>query len=163
MPDTLTPQTDADGNLTYEYSSVDGDVTSTIIFDENFEIIGEGIEDTNLGLDFSETVVVSDDGLTYTVAGTNTTAQTERTYSFVYDTSDDSFVSGTETIDGVTYNYAEDGSVTQSISVSSGVVLGSSELDKLPDSLVAETGDTYAVVDGNETTYIDDTGSIFRL
>ena len=75
----------------------------------------------------------------------------------------------TETIDGITYTYAADGTYTKA---NTGVVTDTNKLDptakeKIPEVLLADTGETYGVTGyiagsstDTETTYYNDLGAI---
>ena len=61
MPDSFSPNDNG-----YEYTIEDGGITTTVYFDDTFEIIGEAISDPDTGVSFSE--VITEDA----VAGTYT-------------------------------------------------------------------------------------------
>ena len=107
MPDSFSPNDNG-----YEYTIEDGGITTTVYFDETFEIIGEAISDPNNNVSFSEVITEDAGAGTYTVSGTNNTSQTNKSYTYTYNSADDSLVSGEETIDGVVYEYAADGSLS---------------------------------------------------
>ena len=107
MPDSFSPNDNG-----YEYTIEDGGITTTVYFDDTFEIIGEAISDPDTGVSFSEVITEDADAGTYTVSGTNNTSQTNKSYTYTYNSADDSLVSGEETIDGVVYEYAADGSLS---------------------------------------------------
>ena len=109
MPEGFISHSFADSSTGFKIEKTEGDITTTILFDNDLNVVGEAIENTATGISFSETKTVSADGKTYTLAGDNDTGQTDKSFSFVYNVADDSLVSGTETIDGITYTYAADG------------------------------------------------------
>ena len=101
----ILPSADIDGKGTAGFEYIDPNVsgaTVTYKFDASFEMVGETITYDN-GICFSETITDNGDG-TYTVAGTETTdsGADTRSYSFIYNTANDAFSSGTETINGNT-------------------------------------------------------------
>ncbi len=159
MPDSFNPDTTyQEGG--YAYTIEDGGITTTVYFDSTFEIIGEAISDPDTGVSFSEVITENDDG-TYTVSGTNNTSQTNKSYTYTYSSADDSLVSGQETIDGVVYEYAADGSLSSKSwdTDSLGSALSGDDLLGLPSSLIVAGGDTYGYLeslgDTEQTTYFD--------
>ena len=151
----------------YQDPSVAG-ATVTYKFDSSFEMVGESITYDN-GDVFSETVTDNGDG-TYTVSGSESTdsGNDTRSYSFIYNTADDSFSSGTETINGNTKTYDSSWSVTGETRDTSalGTALTDAQLTGVPASLKSSQtdGETYSSVEtftgGTETTFYDSTGAI---
>ena len=170
MPDSFDPTTLPSGDSGFEFVTVENGVTNTVYFNANGDVVGEAIEDPVAGIDFSETITEDVDGSgnptgTYTVAGTENTGQVSKTYSFIYNTSDDSLVSGQETIDGIVYDYDSSGNITKSKDTSaltSDLILSGDDLLAVPEVLRADGGgDTYAITEpitgtsDSETTYYD--------
>ena len=161
MPDSFS--TNENG---YEYTIEDGGITTTVYFDDTFEIIGEAISDPDTNVSFSEVITEDADAGTYTVSGTNNTSQTNKSYTYTYNSADDSLVSGEETIDGVVYQYAADGSLSSKSwdTDSLGSALTGDDLSGLPSSLIVVGGDTYGYLeslgDTEQTTYFDGSGTI---
>ena len=164
MSVNFTPKADIDGsgNAGFEYQdpNVTG-ATVTYKFDATFELIGESITYDN-GDVFSETVTDNGDG-TYTVAGSESTdsGNDTRSYSFIYNTADDTFSSGTETINGNTKAYNSSWTVTSETRDTSalGTALTDAQLTGVPESLKSSLsdGETYSSVEtftgGTETTF----------
>ena len=150
----------------YSYVITDGGITTTVYFDDTFEIIGEAIEDPATGVSFSEVSLMMKTQVHTLFQGTANTGQTNKSYTYVYNTDDDSQVSGEETIDGIVYSYNADGSLSSKSWDTSalGDPLIDDDLAGLPASLVVADGDTYGLTetfgDNTQTTYFDGAGTI---
>ena len=171
MSVNFTPKADIDGsgNAGFEYQdpNVTG-ATVTYKFDATFELIGRSIT-YDSGDVFSETVTDNRDG-TYTVAGSESTdsGNDTRSYSFIYNTADDTFSSGTETINGNTKAYNSSWTVTSETRDTSalGTALTDAQLTGVPESLKSAlsgsmtSSSVETFTGGTETTFYDSNGAI---
>ena len=78
MPEGFISHSFADNSTGFKIEKTEGDITTTILFDNDLNVVGEAIENTATGISFSETKTVSADGKTYTLAGDNDTGQTDK-------------------------------------------------------------------------------------
>ncbi len=164
---------DAGATTGYTYAITEGDVTNTITYDANFEQIGEAVVDSAAGTEFSNTVVVADDGSyvesgseKFTVAGSDETF--ERTFEFKYDSSG-ALTEGTEVVNGETIEYGADFAVTSVTADTSGLTALSEEArSALPAAMISSVAADASIFtstesfgdDFSETTYYDASGSI---
>ena len=164
---------DARATTGYTYAITEGDVTNTITYDANFEQIGEAVVDSAAGTEFSNTVVVADDGSyvesgseKFTVAGSDETF--ERTFEFKYDSSG-ALTEGTEVVNGETIEYGADFAVTSVTADTSGLTALSEEArSALPAAMISSVAADASIFtstesfgdDFSETTYYDASGSI---
>ena len=101
----FNPITEEDLITGYEYTTSD-DVTgasNTVTFNEDFEVVGEAFDDGE-GNTFSQQTTTNDDG-SYTVTTTSTSADTDVSSVFNYD-SEGELVDGEETVNGKTVRYS---------------------------------------------------------